>query len=146
MNQVLAGKAVEPASRTWYDFAQQYAALKWPFASANSRNSNSETLTAVTRTMATDRPGRPDPETLPCALRGRAFVPEERRAEMPAPIANALTWVADVSRPLADLSEAAVMRSVLDGLALKLDGTRAAAETVRRKRSVFYGPSDTPWS
>lgn len=56
---------------------------------------------------------------------------------MPTEIANALHWVAKASRPLSDLGDAAIGRAVLDSLKLKLDGTAAAAETVRRKRRTL---------
>lgn len=36
-------------SLTWYEFARKYAAMKWPHAAPNSRDSISETLTLVTR-------------------------------------------------------------------------------------------------
>ncbi|MFJ5558952.1 hypothetical protein ACIQCD_16445 [Streptomyces sp. NPDC093250] len=52
---------------------------------------------------------------------------------MLAEIANTLHWVAKALRRLSDLGDAAIGRAVLDSLKLKLDGTAAAAETVRRK-------------
>ncbi|KOV75996.1 integrase [Streptomyces sp. NRRL WC-3723] len=72
------------------------------------------------------------------ALRNWAFVlpgPDDR--ELPSEIANTLHWVAKASRPLSDLGDAAIGRAVLDSLKLKLDGTAAAAETVRRKRRTL---------
>ncbi|MYW04499.1 site-specific integrase [Streptomyces sp. SID3343] len=127
------------ASGTWYDFACAYAALKWPFAAANSRDSISETLTGATLALLEDRPGRPTPDTLRRALRGWAFVASETRPEMPTDIANALHWVGKASRPLVVLEEPAEVRALLGALALKQSGRPAAAETVRRKRSVLYG-------
>ncbi|MFI6981516.1 tyrosine-type recombinase/integrase [Embleya sp. NPDC050154] len=127
------------ASRTWYDFACAYAELKWPFAAANSRDSISETLTGVTMALIEDRPGGPDSETLRRALRGWAFVASKSRPEMPTEIANALHWVGKASQPLVVLEEPVVVRAVLGALALKMSGSPAAAETVRRKRSVFHG-------
>ncbi|MCF2531331.1 tyrosine-type recombinase/integrase [Yinghuangia soli] len=124
---------------TWYEFACAYAAAKWPFASANHRDSISETLTGATLAMLADRPGRPDAAVLRAALRGWAFIPAERWPDQPTEVANALHWVGRSSRPVADLAEPAAMRALLDALALRQDGRRAAAETVRRKRSVLYG-------
>lgn len=123
----------------WFAFSRTYAASKWPFASANHRDSISETLTRTTMVLLTERPGRPDDDTLRRALRGWAFVPESRWTDQSVEVKNALHWIARASRPVTDLADASVMRAVLDGIALKLDGTRAAAETVRRKRSVLYG-------
>jgi integrase len=50
--------------------------------------------------------------------------------------------VSKASRPLADLAEPATARAVLDALKLKLDGTAAAAETVRRKRRTLVNAAN----
>lgn len=126
------------ASMTWYAFALKYLAMKWPHAAPNTRNGINEALTAVTMALLDERPGQPSEELLRKALRNWAFVlpgPDER--ELPTEVANALHWVAKASRPLSDLGDAAIGRAVLDSLRLKLDGTAAAAETVRRKRRTL---------
>ncbi|UXY37839.1 tyrosine-type recombinase/integrase [Streptomyces albidocamelliae] len=126
------------ASMTWYAFALKYLAMKWPHAAPNTRNGINEALTAVTVALLDERPGEPSEELLRKALRNWAFVlpgPDER--ELPTEVANALHWVAKASRPLSDLGDAAIGRAVLDSLRLKLDGTAAAAETVRRKRRTL---------
>nr|WP_276204658.1 hypothetical protein [Streptomyces kanamyceticus] len=53
-----------------------------------------------------------------------------------------LHWVAKASRSLADLADPAVARQVLYSLKLKLDGTAAAAETVRRKRRTLVNAAN----
>ncbi|MBL3666615.1 tyrosine-type recombinase/integrase [Streptomyces sp. M2CJ-2] len=126
------------ASMTWYAFALKYLAMKWPHAAPNTRNGINEALTAVTMALFDERPGQPSEELIRRALRNWAFVlpgPDER--ELPTEIANTLHWVAKASLPLSDLGDAAVGRAVLDSLKLKLDGTAAAAETVRRKRRTL---------
>ncbi|GHF12267.1 site-specific integrase [Streptomyces griseoluteus] len=126
------------ASMTWYAFALKYLAMKWPHAAPNTRNGINEALTAVTMALLDERPGQPSEELLRKALRNWAFVlpgPDER--ELPTEVANVLHWVAKASRPLSDLGDAAIGRAVLDSLKLKLDGTAAAAETVRRKRRTL---------
>lgn len=126
------------ASMTWYAFALKYLAMKWPHAAPNTRNGINEALTAVTMALLDERPGQPSEELIRRALRNWAFVlpgPDER--ELPTEIANTLHWVAKASRPLSDLGDAAIGRAVLDSLKLKLDGTAAAAETVRRKRRTL---------
>ncbi|MGY5100621.1 tyrosine-type recombinase/integrase [Streptomyces sp. 900105245] len=128
----------KPASMTWYAFALKYLAMKWPHAAPNTRNGINEALTAVTMALLDERPGQPSEELLRKALRNWAFVlpgPDER--ELPTEVANVLHWVAKASRPLSDLGDAAIGRAVLDSLRLKLDGTAAAAETVRRKRRTL---------
>lgn len=126
------------ASMTWYAFALKYLAMKWPHAAPNTRNGINEALTAVTMALLDERPGQPSEELIRRALRNWAFIlpgPDER--ELPTEIANTLHWVAKASRPLSDLGDAAIGRAVLDSLKLKLDGTAAAAETVRRKRRTL---------
>ncbi|GHD40942.1 integrase [Streptomyces galbus] len=123
---------------TWYAFALKYLAMKWPHAAPNTRNGINESLTAVTMALLDERPGQPPEDLIRRALRNWAFVlpgPDER--DLPPDVANALHWVAKASRPLSDLGDAAIGRAVLDSLRLKLDGTAAAAETVRRKRRTL---------
>ncbi|MEH0636365.1 tyrosine-type recombinase/integrase [Streptomyces bottropensis] len=124
-------------SRTWYDFARAYVAMKWPHAAPNSRDSLNETMTLVTTELLGDRPGRPADDILRRALRGWAFV-VQAGDEPPVNIANALRWVAKASLPLATLKNPADIRRVLDSLKLRLSGDPAAAETVRRKRAVLF--------
>ncbi|MEU6496497.1 tyrosine-type recombinase/integrase [Streptomyces sp. NPDC057746] len=125
-------------SMTWYAFALKYLAMKWPHAAPNTRNGINEALTAVTVALLDERPGRPADELLRKSLRNWAFVlpsPDDR--VLPPDVADALHWVAKASRPLSDLADAAIGRAVLDSLKIKLDGTAAAAETVRRKRRTL---------
>ncbi|MFJ4813435.1 tyrosine-type recombinase/integrase [Streptomyces longwoodensis] len=130
--------AEKAASMTWYAFALKYLAMKWPHAAPNTRNGINESLTAVTMALLDERPGQPPEDLIRRALRNWAFVlpgPDER--DLSPDVANALHWVAKASRPLSDLGDAAIGRAVLDSLRLKLDGTAAAAETVRRKRRTL---------
>ncbi|MEU1538013.1 site-specific integrase [Actinacidiphila glaucinigra] len=126
------------ASLTWYEFALRYLAMKWPHAAPNTRVSINESLASVTVALLGERPGRPAEVELRKALRNWAFVlPGPNDREFPTDIENVLHWVAKASRPLADLGDPVIARAVLDSLKLKLDGTAAAAETVRRKRRTL---------
>ncbi|SDJ78022.1 tyrosine-type recombinase/integrase [Streptomyces indicus] len=130
--------AEQKASLTWYAFALQYVAMKWPHAAPNYRDSISESLTSVTMAMLSERAGRPSDKLLRHSLRNYAFVlPGPEDADLPTEVANAFHWVAKASRPLSDLAEPAVGRMVLDSLKLRLDGSAAAAETVQRKRRTL---------
>lgn len=130
--------AEKKATLTWYDFALRYLAMKWPYAAPNTRVGINESLAAVTVALLDDRLGRPPEELLRKALRNWAFVlPGPSDRELPPEISNALHWVSKASRPLADLGDPVIGRAVLDSLKLKLDGTAAAAETVRRKRRTL---------
>lgn len=130
--------AEQKATLSWYAFALKYLAMKWPHAAPNTRDGINESLTSVTMALLDDRPGRPTDVELRKALRNWAFVlPGPDSRELPPEIGNVLHWVAKASRPLSDLADPALGRAVLDSLKIKLDGTAAAAETVRRKRRTL---------
>ncbi|MFF7811657.1 tyrosine-type recombinase/integrase [Streptomyces sp. NPDC007945] len=130
--------AEKKATLSWYEFALKYLAMKWPHAAPNTRDGINESLTAVTIALLEDRPGRPSDDILRKTLRTWAFVlPAPGDRELPVDVGNTLHWVAKASRPMAVLADPVVGRAVLDSLKLKLDGTAAAAETVRRKRRTL---------
>lgn len=133
----------QKATVSWYDFALRYLAMKWPHAALNTRDGINESLTSVTVELLDERAGRPSDEALRRALRNWAFVlPGPADRELPDDVRNVLHWVSKASRPLADLAEPATARAVLDSLKLKLDGTAAAAETVRRKRRTLVNAAN----
>src|SRR5271166_2797193 len=72
------------------------------------------------------------------ALYQHAFNPA-RPAAAGSPAAQILDWAQQASLPVGCLSEPAVLRTALEALALRLDGTRAAANTITRKRAVLHG-------
>jgi len=53
--------------------------------------------------------------------------------------AQILGWARQASLPVGCLSEPAVLRTALEALTFRLDGSRAAANTVIRKRAVLHG-------
>ena len=50
-----------------------------------------------------------------------------------------LEWVQQASLPVTCLSEPTVLRAALEALTFLLDGSRAAANTIIRKRAVLHG-------
>ncbi len=87
-------------------------------------------------TKATAR--RPPARTLRAALYGHAFN-LHRRGGFPDPAAiKALAWLQRASLPIQQLQDPRVIRRALDALTLRLDSTRAAANTIARKRAVFH--------
>jgi integrase len=104
----------EPAIVTWYEEATAYAVMKWPSLAAHSRASLAESLATVTPVLT--QPGarnRPDQRELRTVLYKHAFNP---------------------ARPADPGSPAA-----LEALTFRLDGSRAAANTIIRKRVVLHG-------
>lgn len=133
-----APHAGEADDLSWYDFALEYLAMRWPTVAPKARDEINEGLTAVTKSLLLDVPDRPEDATLHRALRNWAFVvPGPVEQDLPDETRAALAWVAAASRPLADLDDPAVTRSVLDVLRFRLDGSTAAVETLRRKRKVL---------
>jgi integrase len=74
---------------------------------------------------------------LRAALYGWAFNPGRPATGPTAPIAAALAWARRHSQPLTALEDPRVTRGALEALALRLDGARAAAATITRKRAVL---------
>jgi integrase len=125
-------------SLTWYEHARAYVVMKWPRASARYRRGLVEALTTVTVLFLRPVRGRPAEDVLRAALYVYGLNPRRFDLEPPNDVTQVLTWLAKASRPLAELESTTEVRRVLDGLALKLDGTAAAAATVRRKRAALY--------
>ena len=115
-----------------------YVDVKWPRAAAKTRDSMTDALATVTAALVDGRPGQPDPLVVRRALRQYALVPAARKLPRPAEIAAALSWLDRASLPVAELEKPRNVRAALDALTLCLDGTAAAATTIRRKRAVFH--------
>ena len=67
-----------------------------------------------------------------------AFNPA-RPAAAGSPAAQILDWVQQASLSVGCLGEPTVLRTALEALTLRLGGTRAAANTIIRKRAVLHG-------
>ena len=67
-----------------------------------------------------------------------AFNPA-RPAEPGSTVAQILDWAQQTSLSIGCLSEPAVLRTALEALTFRLDGSRAAANTIIRKRAVLHG-------
>ena len=134
--------ASEKARTSWYAFALDYAAVKWPYVSPNQRRSIAETLTDATEAMfaAENRPyGLAE---IRHTLRTWAFSTRLRGvSEPPADCAPIARWLETATTPVADLARpgngAARSRALLDRISKKQDGTLAAANTANRKRAVL---------
>jgi integrase len=122
---------------TWHAHAVAYVAMKWPALSAHSRASLADALATITPALTRNAPGRAPAAVLRAALYACAFNPACAAAAEPAAEA-ALAWAERASVPVARLADPAVLRAALDALAVRLDGHRAAANTIARKRAVFH--------
>jgi hypothetical protein len=78
------------------------------------------------------------------------------RASLAESAAQILHWAQQASLPVGCLSKPAVLRTALKALTFRLDGRRAAANTIIRKRVVLHGAlgyaaeagllPDNPWT
>ncbi|MFK4184702.1 tyrosine-type recombinase/integrase [Streptomyces sparsogenes] len=144
---VPASELADQTSPTWYEHACAYAVMKWPDASAKHRASIADALATITPELVTDKRGVPDKKVLRRALYSWAFSIRsdgdgtlKLRAEVeeaPEEIRAALRWVARKSVKVTDLSTPPVLRTALEALSLRLDGKRAAENTIHRKETVF---------
>jgi integrase len=123
---------------TFLAFAQQYITRLWPHDAPKTRDSRTDALATVIPALTKDEPGRPDPRDLRTALRKYLLLPEDKRPAPSADVTAAITWLESASLPVTAVSEARHVRAALDALTVNLDGTKAGANTIARKRGVFY--------
>ncbi|SBW29008.1 integrase family protein [Candidatus Protofrankia californiensis] len=135
--------------RTWLEHARDFADVKWPRLAPTSRRSLAESLATVTPALLTGSPPTEVAELVREALYGWVFQTGRRTSvdrigtrtenDPPATLTETLAWLESHARPVADLAEPEVARAALDRLATKLDGHPAGANTISRKRAVFFG-------
>ncbi len=127
----------EAATTSWLEYAAAYAAMKWPLAAAHTRAGIADALATITPALLTSGRGGPPATVLRAALYGHAFNPAQAGTDPGPAAAAALAWASHHCLLLTALADPQVTRRALDALALRLDGTRAAATTITRKRAVF---------
>ncbi|WP_410675490.1 tyrosine-type recombinase/integrase [Amycolatopsis sp. cmx-4-68] len=122
----------------WFTFAQAYVDMKWRRAAAKSRSGNADALATATLALLAGRRGKPADAVLRRAMTGWAFNTVRRETDKPPAIEAAQAWLSTNTVTVSRLGDLTVLRGVLDQLALKMDGTAAAAKTVYRKRAVVF--------
>jgi integrase len=127
-----------PPVTTWLEHAVAYADLKWPRLAPHSRASLADALATVTPALTRPAAGRPSARTLRAASYRHLFNLQRRAGPMDPAEARAIEWLARASLPVGKLSDTQVVRGALDAMTVRLDGSRAAAATVARKRAVFH--------
>jgi len=125
---------------SWYDFACRYVDMKWKAASAKYRQDIARALVAATPPLVVGRPPMSDLE-LRSAINNWGFN-TKRRSDAPADVAERLRWLSLNTRPLRDLTQPGVAREVLEAATSRLDGQRAAPDTVRKHRMLLANAMD----
>ncbi|MER8099420.1 site-specific integrase [Kitasatospora sp. NPDC094016] len=124
---------------TWFDHAVKHAEVKWDGDSAKERAARADGLATITPALVTDQRGAPPHKVLRRALSCWAFNFSEHQGEPPADVAAALDWIAKKSVPVSQLDDSDTLRKALKAITLKLDGKRAADNTIKRKYATFSG-------
>lgn len=135
--------SMERAQRrvSWLAFSREYVVMKWPHLAPNSRRNTARALTNATLALLITDRGRPPEPDLRKALTAWAF--NARKSEPPpAEVVRALAWLERNTREVGDLAEPAVVRRMLDALALRVDGSAAAPGTVQRERGVVVNVAE----
>lgn len=129
---------VSDSERSWLEHAQDYVRAKWPAASPRHRRGIAEALTDVTVAILPARESRPAEGLLRHALYSDLFNASSHKQQVGDEPNAEVKWLHRNTPPLSRLQDAAVLRTALDRLALKQDGTRAAPSTVARKRATLH--------
>jgi hypothetical protein len=80
----------------------------------------------------------PDSKVIRTALTRWGFNTNQRQSpDQPEEIANTLRWVERNTLPVSALVKPEVLRPVLDGLTMRLDGTPYASSVVNRRRKIL---------
>ncbi|MET8756858.1 tyrosine-type recombinase/integrase [Lentzea sp. NPDC004782] len=134
----------QSAEMSWYDFVRDYIDMKWDGAAPKHRKSIADALAPITEAMITSNRGRPEHNVLRRAMRV-LFNKERRNDEHPQEITAALGWLAQNTRAVSDLAEPDVLRQVVSRFEKKVDGKRAARDTIRLRRTTFNNALKYAW-
>ncbi|MEU1782046.1 integrase [Streptomyces abikoensis] len=122
---------------TWYAHARDYIDQKWDRTPGNSRRTLADALATLTPALMGPASTRPDPRVLRRALYSWAFNKNAWKQEPAGEWRQALEWAERHSLSVGALEDPIALRRALDALTLKLDGEKAAAKTVLRKKATF---------
>ena len=128
-------------SMTWYEFTCAYVDMKWKTASAKYRRAIAQALASATVAMLADAGGTPDGPVVRSALVNWGFNTKERD-RAPGDVEGVLIWLTRNTKEVKQLADPSLSRQLLDAATSRLDGTRAAATSVRRNRAVLLNALD----
>jgi integrase len=129
------------AGVSWYDFTCAYVDMKWKNASAKYRRAIAQALSSATVAMLADGRGKPDGQVLRSVLINWGYNTKQR-AHAPDDATDVMAWLARNTKEVKDLADPALSRQLLNAATSRLDGTRAAATSVRRNRAVLLNALD----
>src|SRR5262245_34775743 len=120
----------------WFDFACTYMDMKWPTSSPGHRKTTVDALVPITVAMLRNPPiSKREAEELRKTLR-KAFNVSTR------PSADETRWISRNSHAVNDLAKPDTLRALLSSVDKKLDGKRAAQDTIRLRRITLGNALD----
>jgi hypothetical protein len=128
----------EPDVTTWYQHGRNYVKARWEGAPAKTRTTWADALASVTFEMVRSKAGMPDKRVVRRALYTWGFNVNRWEQAPPPDVEKALAWIARNSLLVSELSEAKMMRRMLEAASVLLDGKKAAPSTVLRKRRILH--------
>lgn len=121
---------------SWFDFACAYMDMKWPTSSPGHRKTTVDALVPITLAMLRNPPtDKREAEELRKTLR-KAFNINTR------PPADETRWISRKSHAVNDLAKPDTLRALLASVDKKLDGKRAAQDTIRLRRITLGNALD----
>ncbi len=124
------------AKTPWFDFACAYMDMKWPTSSPGHRKTTVDALVPITVAMLRKPPtDKSEAEKLRKTLR-QAFNVNTR------PPSDETRWISRNSRDVSDLAKPDALRALLASIDKKLDGKRAAQDTIRLRRITLGNALD----
>ncbi|MFB6962181.1 hypothetical protein ACFCYB_35685 [Streptomyces sp. NPDC056309] len=121
---------------TWYVLAREYIEQRWDRTPGNTRRTLADALATIAPAFVEPGALYGEPRVLRRALYSWAFNKNAWKAEPSEEWQAALDWLERHSLPVSELEEPDVLRRGLDALCRKVEGTAAAAKTVKRKAAV----------
>ncbi|MCX5317073.1 tyrosine recombinase XerC [Streptomyces sp. NBC_00154] len=121
---------------TWYVLAREYIEQRWDRTPGNTRRTLADALATITPAFVEPGASYRAPRVLRRALYSWAFNKNAWKVDASEEWQAALDWLQRHSLPVGELDDPQVLRRGLDALCRKVDGTAAAAKTVKRKKAA----------
>lgn len=120
----------------WFEFACAYVDMKWPNDAPGSRRTTADTLIPISMAMLRTQPSTREEAKAARKTMRLAFSTTAR------PAADELASLVKNSRKVGDLANPDVLRKLLSAVERKLDGDRAAYDTIRLRRITLNAALD----
>lgn len=134
-------KLTKHSAVRWYAFALKYTEVHWPRIGGRQRQSIAEGLSEATLALLESTKQRPSDDEIRSALKQWAFGDRLHGDEVPEEHKPTIAWLEANTVEMAAFEDEqtgpGLTRGLLDRLSRKQDGTNAAANYVRRRRSTI---------